>query len=289
VFADDIMEEHSANGSALCAEIGTVVDRALEDVDYTAVLGVVQHYTLKFLRLYEVSIMRMLQEASKLGDTIPLKYFGDLASPADRVPDAGEVHLSVRDSVRKAREFLADVRNETMDLGVAVAHNAPAAEESSKTDADAVADDAHNDCVPTVEELDAYLAFVNYHASDENALANAVARIQTAVHVVEPKEIVEGISVADVQEEVAAESAVGTTEAHPDSSVLWDMMKKTVDQRSDAAPADAPAPTMIMTPHIQYDCPATLMQGGTEVDAVDQEVAESAIGEVPVHDDGTMQ
>lgn len=211
VFADDIMEEHSSSGSELCAEVGVVVDRALEAFDATIILGIVQHYTLMFLRLYEASIMRMLQEASKLGDTIPLKYFGDLASPADRIPDASEVHLSVRESVRKAREFLADVRNETMDLGVTVAHNAPA--ESNKTDTDELADAAHNDCVPTVEELYAYLAFVNYHASDENALVNAVARIQTAVHVVEPKEIVEGISVADVQEEAVAESAVGTTDA----------------------------------------------------------------------------
>ena len=193
VFADDVMEEHAEQGIALCAEVGAIVERALatDPIDYTAVLGVVQHYTLRFLRLYETSIMRMLEEASKIGATVPRMYFGDLASPIDRVPAPEEVHISVRDSVRKAREFLTQVRNETLDLGVAVAHNPAREPETAPTDVE------HNDCVPSIEELSAFISFVNYHADDEATFANSVARMQAAVHVVEPKELVEGLSVPE--------------------------------------------------------------------------------------------
>lgn len=195
VFGEDVMEEHTERGITLCEEVGDVVDRALaaDPIAYTEVFGVVQIYTLRFLHLYETTIMRLLEEASIIGATIPRKYFDGLSSPTDRVPEPAEAHLIVCASVRAAREFLTVVRNETLDLGVQVVHNTPKPDVVLKRQT--TEDNAHNDCVPTVQELHAYLAFVNYHADDASVFAESVARMQQAVHSVVANELIEGISV----------------------------------------------------------------------------------------------
>ena len=188
VFADDIMEDHAAAGADLCVRVGADAEVVAAEGDAgaraPAALALLRGATQRFLRLYEASIMRLLQAASRIGDTVPQKFFGDLASPVDRVPASDVVHIAVRASVRRTREFISDVRSTATGGVSAVAHAAP--------DAD---DTGHDDCLPTVEELDAYLAFVGYHADDEDALAASVARMQIATHIAEPVEAVPGIAV----------------------------------------------------------------------------------------------
>jgi hypothetical protein len=203
VFAEDIMEEHVAAGQQLCAEVGGAIDQIEDQTDAAAILGVVMTYTVRLLRLYEVAIMRVLSHASLIGDTIPEKYFGELASKTDVLPEPGEVHVAVRKLVRSGREEITKVRAEAIGVDIPPPNSVHESDE----------DNAHADVVPSIEELYFYVHdFLNYNANEESDLVEVVERMQNAVHITEPAPIVEGMSVPEGDAEVNDADAVQVAE-----------------------------------------------------------------------------
>lgn len=177
VFADEVMDQHNAAGQNLCMAVGQQLDMAK---DHKAVLEIVQDATARTLRLYEASILRLLSHAAFV-DTIPECYFGDMCSKLDAaIVKDDDVHMDVREKVLESRKHITKVRSEAFTGDVRdVSHL------------------VGTPCIPSTEEFNAYMAFINYNAEEPEDLAAAMARMQAVAHVVEPKEIIEGVSIED--------------------------------------------------------------------------------------------
>ena len=199
VFGEDVMAEHIKAGQLLCEDVGIQLDQVVNEHDTVTMFSIVRNYTLRFLRLYEASIMRLLSQASLIGDTIPQKYFGGLCSPEKLTPDADDVHVTVRKTVRAAREEISQARAEAMCR----AAPAPATivENRAGYEGCNVAKSLIHDVEPSHEELVSYFAFVNFYAQDEHDLVEVMERLQKSMHIVEPAEVVEGMSVPNVEVE----------------------------------------------------------------------------------------
>lgn len=177
VCAEDIMEEHTTAGTRLCEEIGQAMEACNFYVDE---LEVMNRYTARMLRLYEVAIMRLLSHASVVGPTIPDELFGELASKEDVWPTQADVHFAVAKQVREGRAEITRIRAEAMGK------TAPAT----------------RDIFPSSEEMTFFAKeFVNYHADEEQDLVEVIQRMQDSVHISEPAPIVEDVSCADPSKE----------------------------------------------------------------------------------------
>jgi len=284
VFAEDIFEEHPIFATAETDKAGKRIDEliekagGIESVDVNAVHETVFSSTVDLLRIYEITIMRLLSESAIGKATIPLAMFGDFLTP-DRFPDpATEVHLRVRPLVRKTRRFITAVHNHFIDP----TDNTRAAVDVARDDGDDgdAGGGTEADLVPTPEEVIDYVKFSRFftHISGEPDVYNeTLARVSDLFVPKAREDIAEAVASAAATTDAIIASKIDTEgSATPDANgIVWEPLPTVPQADIPDYVEDAP----VVFHDSDDDTPSTELS-----DAMDA-AAERASGERRVCDD----